>query len=197
MYVHGYRDDVDSAFTNHRLAEQFAKSALDALFIAVAAPSGPGQPVMFGDLDELLRLVNAEGPVLVLGHSGGNHTMKAWLSSPRVREVVLLDGFYGGAKPWTKWLSSPRVREVVLLDGFYGDAKPWTKWLSSKTDATLRMVGQHTWAKAEAWRVGLPVALRAQVTHERAGCPHMEIVTNGDWLPRVLRESSLADTING
>ena len=172
VYVHGYRDDVDSAFTNHRLAEQFAKSALDALFIAVAAPSGPGQPVMFGDLDELLRLVNAEGPVLVLGHSGGNRTMKAWLSSPRVREVVLLDGFYGGAKPWTKWLSS-------------------------KPDATLRLVGQHTWAKAEAWRVGLPAALRAQVTHERAGCPHMEIVTNGDWLPRVLRESSLFDPLSG
>ena len=170
VYVHGYRDDVDSAFLNHRLAEQFAKSELDALFIAVAAPSGPGQAVAFDDLDALLELVHARGPVLVLGHSGGNRTMKAWLSSTR-------------------------VREVVLLDGFYGEAAPWTKWLSSRSDATLRMVGQHTWAKAEAWRTGLPLALRAQVLHEPAGCGHMEIVTNGSWLPRVIRESSLA--VNG
>lgn len=165
--MHGYRDDVDSAFTNHQLAKQFAKANVDALFIAVEAPSGAQQPVMFGDLDELLALVGApSGPVLVIGHSGGNRTLKSWLASAR-------------------------VEEVVLLDGFYGESASWTKWLSARPNASLRLVGQHTWAKAEAWRV----TQGAQVTHERAGCGHMEIVTAGEWLPRVINESSLGDRV--
>ena len=167
VYVHGYRDDVDSAFVGHRLAAQFAKSGVDALFIAVAAPSGPGEPVAFADVDELLALagVSLPGPVLVVGHSGGNRTLRAWLSSPR-------------------------VNEVVLLDGFYGESAPWTRWLTDRPSAKLRVVGQHTWEKAEAWRRSLPGFLRARVSHEKANCKHMEIVTGGEWLPRVIRESA-------
>lgn len=168
VYVHGYRDDVDSAFKNHQLAAQFAKSGVvDALFIAVAAPSGAEHPVMFGDLDELLERVGAPvaARVLVIGHSGGNRTLKAWLRSTR-------------------------VEEVVLLDGFYGDAAPWTRWLTERPGAVLRAVGQHTFVKAEAWRLSLPEEVREQVTHERAACGHMEIVTAGDWLPRVIAESA-------
>lgn len=173
VYVHGYRDDVDSAFTHHQLAAQFARSKVDALFIAVAAPSGPGQPVAFGDLDALLDLVTEQvgaplpEAVLLLGHRGGNRTLKAWLTSAR-------------------------AGEVVLLDGFYGDAAPWTRWLTARPDATLRLVGQHTWDRAEAWRRSLPPRLQGRVRHERAKCPHLDIVTRGDWLPRVIRESSLA-----
>lgn len=169
VYVHGYRDDVDSAVARHGLAAQFAKSEVDAVFLAVAAPSEPGEPVVFGDLDALLEEVGVspQAAVLVVGHSGGNRTLK-------------------------RWLSSARVEEVVLLDGFYGDSAPWTKWLTARPGATLRAVGQHTWDHAEGWRMGLPAEVRSQVTHERAGCPHMEIVTKGEWLPRVIRESSLA-----
>ena len=168
VYVHGYRDDVDSAFEGHQLAAQFAASGLEALFIAVAAPSGPDQAVRFGDLDALLELVGAPAqlPVLVLGHSGGHRTLKAWLRSAR-------------------------VEEVVLLDGFYGDAAAWTRWLTARPAARLRIVGQSTWAKSAAWWVGLPIPVRQQVTHERAGCSHMDIVTRGEWVPRVLQESSL------
>lgn len=169
VYVHGYRDDVDSAFTHHQLAAQFAKSEVHALFIAVAAPSGAEQAVVFFDLDELLDRVGAPvaAPVLVIGHSGGNRTLKAWLRSTR-------------------------VEEVVLLDGFYGDAAPWTRWLTERPGAVLRAVGQHTFAKAEAWRGSLPVEVREQVTHQRAACGHMEIVTAGDWLPKVISESAIA-----
>lgn len=169
VYVHGYRDDVDSAFTNHGLAAQFAQANVEALFLAVEAPSGADQPVAFGDLDELLELVNApaEVPVLVIGHSGGNRTLKAWLRSAR-------------------------VEEVVLLDGFYGDATPWTRWLTARPNATLRVVGQHTWTKGEAWRRALPSPVREQVTSQKASCSHMELVTAGDWLPRVIRESFVA-----
>jgi hypothetical protein len=104
--------------------------------------------------------------VLVIGHSGGNRTLKSWLRSAR-------------------------AEEVVLLDGFYGESASWTKWLSSRPGASLRIVGQHTWAKSEAWLGALGAQVRKQVTHQRAKCGHMEIVTRGDWLPRVIQESTL------
>jgi hypothetical protein len=168
VYVHGYRDDADSAFTNHALARQFAKTQVDALFVVVEAPSGAEQPVTFGDLDELLTLIDAPtGPVLVIGHSGGNRTLKSWLRSAR-------------------------VEEVVLLDGFYGESASWTKWLAARPAASLRIVGQHTLAKSEAWLGALGKQLRAQVKHHAAKCGHMEIVTKGDWLPRVIQESTFA-----
>lgn len=173
LYVHGYRDTVDSAFTGHALAEQFAASGVDAFFFAVAAPSGPHEAVVFGSLDSLIeRLAKAVGgalpePTLLVGHSGGNRTLRAWLRSEK-------------------------AKEVVVLDGFYGDAAPWTSWLDARADARLRLVGQHTHQKAEAWRAKLPGSLRARATQESARCTHMELVTKGEWLPRVIRESSLS-----
>ncbi|MDP1830145.1 MAG: hypothetical protein Q8L48_43175 [Archangium sp.] len=169
LYVHGYEDDVDSAFADHRLAAQFAKSGLEALFIAVAAPSGPGERVAFDDLDALLEVVglrlgaSLRGPVLVVGHSGGHLTIR-------------------------RWLRSTRVTEIVLLDGFYGDAAPWARWLAKSPGARLCLVGRETWHKAEAWRVALAPRVKEQVKHERANCSHMDIVRKGDWLPRVINE---------
>ncbi len=168
FYVHGYRDDVDSAFNGHHLARQFAGSNVPALFVAVAAPSGPRKPVVFGELDALvsalsseLRMTLPERTVLI-GHSGGNRTLKSWLTSSRATDVVLLDGFYGDAAAWTRWLARP--------------------------ETSLRMVGQHTWAPAERWRQQLPRTLRERVTHVAARVTHMKIVTGGQWLPTVLNE---------
>ena len=82
---------------------------------------------------------------------------------------------------------------MVLLDGFYGDSSAWTTWLSSSADATLRLISKDTIRNAEAWLRSLPEALRDQVKLEPAKCSHNEILTNGEWLPRVLGESSLAE----
>lgn len=169
FYVHGYRDDVDSAFSGHQLARQFASSGVRALFVAVAAPSGPRKPVVFGDLDALVRELSSElrmplpERTVLIGHSGGNRTLRSWLASSRATEVVLLDGFYGDATVWTRWLTRP--------------------------ETSLRMVGQHTWAPAERWRQQLPRTLRERVTHVAARVSHMEIVTGGRWIPNELNES--------
>jgi hypothetical protein len=171
LYVHGYRDDADSAFVNHRLADQFAASGFDALFVVPEAPSGPQQKVFWPDLEALLTEVAAQHraplptSVLVIGHSGGNRTLKAWLASER-------------------------VNHVVLLDGFYGDPTPFEQWLAARGGAQLIMVGQVTYAKADAWKNGLPAVARKKVAHHAAGCSHMEIVTAGKWIPAVLRPSA-------
>lgn len=170
LYVHGYRDTADSAFRDHGLAAQFAASGFDALFVVPEAPSGPQQQVFWPDLEALLTEVarkhGAELPssVLVIGHSGGNRTLKSWLASER-------------------------VNHVVLLDGFYGDPTPFERWLAARGDAQLVMIGQVTYAKAEAWKSGLVAELRRKVTHHAAGCSHMEIVTAGKWIPALLRKS--------
>lgn len=170
FYVHGYRDTVDSAFATHRLAWQFAASKKAALFIAVAAPSGPGEKVVFDELDALvdelsatLQLALPEQTTLV-GHSGGNRTLRAWLRSAR-------------------------ATDVVLLDGFYGDPSAWTRWLSARPDAALRMVGEHTRQRADRWRAGLPRPLRVRVTLLPANASHMQIVTAGEWIPAMVARS--------
>lgn len=170
FYVHGYRDTVDSAFEQHKLAKQFADSRLPALFIAVAAPAADVETVSFPNLDalanELSRTLRVELPdrTTLMGHSGAHRTLRAWLSSSR-------------------------ATDVVLLDGFYGDGATWTKWLEQRA-ASLRLVGQATWDAAEAWRAELPANLQNKVTHVPAGVTHMEIVTAGDWIPRVLVDES-------
>ena len=166
FYVHGYRDTVDSAFEQHRLAKQFAESRSPALFVAVDAPAGDEEGVSFPDLDalsaELSRALKLTLPnrTTLMGHSGAHRTLRAWLSSARATDVVLLDGFYGDGATWTKWLERPGT--------------------------SLRLVGQATWDAGEAWRSALPNQLRKKVTHVRAGVTHMEIVTAGDWIPRIL-----------
>jgi hypothetical protein len=47
IYLHGYYDDADSSWTGHQLPQQFAMSALNALFIVPEAPSGSRQPVNY------------------------------------------------------------------------------------------------------------------------------------------------------
>ena len=43
VYLHGYYTDVDQAWADHRLVEQFKKSGRNALFLAVEAPSWNGE----------------------------------------------------------------------------------------------------------------------------------------------------------
>lgn len=166
FYVHGYRDTVDSAFEQHKLAKQFSDSRVPALFVAVDAPASDEENVSFTNLDvlinELARTLKTAIPTntLIIGHSGAHRTLRAWLSSTRATDVVLLDGFYSDGAVWTKWLERPGT--------------------------SLRLVGQATYDAAETWRTELPSTLKKKVTHVPAGVTHMEIVTAGDWIPRVL-----------
>ena len=134
------------------------------------APSGPQQKVFWPDLEALLTEVAQQhgtalpSSVLGIGHSGGNRTLKAWLASAR-------------------------VNHVILLHGFYGDPTPFERWLAARGEAQLILIGQVTYAKAEAWKKGLAADLQRKVTQHAAGCSHMEIVTAGKWIPALLRKT--------
>lgn len=101
VYVHGYCKTVEQAIRDHGLAAQFPTNAT---VIIPEAPAGAEQPVAFPSLDELLALVGApQARVMALGHSGAYRTLRAWLASPRLREVALLDAAYGDTEPFLRW----------------------------------------------------------------------------------------------
>jgi hypothetical protein len=189
LYVHGYYTDVDQAFADHRLAEQFQASGRNAMFIAGEAPGWNGEDVQWPVLGELLQEVAARtglalppGPVVVAGHSGAIRTILPWLLHPRVEEVLLLDALYRGEDEVEAWLAAapPGHRRVVLL----GDetAQRTEGWLDSMPRALHRDRFPEVLPPAER---------RASLVYYRSQYEHMAIVTGGRVLPLLLRGSRL------
>ncbi|MBK7857894.1 MAG: hypothetical protein IPJ65_04560 [Archangiaceae bacterium] len=191
LYVHGYYTDVEAACRSHRLAAQFAASRRNALFVVPEAPRGDGDPVQFRDLDDLLDTVEREGgvtlpdgPVVAVAHSGGYRTVEAWLQSPRLDTVVLLDALYGADAAWRSWLEE-------------GGNHPWA----------LLLVGHHTTPNVQRFAEAYPDAplldgLAAAAALEprgeqrvvavRSPLGHMELVTARRAIPAVLALTGLA-----
>src|SRR4051812_2195202 len=89
IYVHGYFDDADTAWTGHQLPQQFALGAQNALFIVPEAPVAQKLPINYPSIGELLQLVEdatgvARGAALTvaIGHSGAFRTLQSWLDEP-------------------------------------------------------------------------------------------------------------------
>ncbi len=167
VYVHGYFDDVDDAFRDHGLVEQFKRSGTRAVFVMIDAPKGPKEPVRWTSFAalraELERHVEGALPTtaVVMGHSGGNRTLR-------------------------QWARAGEVKDVVLLDAFYGDAAPWDEFLRTVPEGRVQLVGALTFAKADAWRRRLPVEQRSRVEQFEAKTNHMGVITDGAWIPRLL-----------
>lgn len=170
VYVHGYFDSVDDAFAEHGLVRQVSGSGVRALLVMIEAPTGPREAVRwetFSALESTVRPLVSSWPrrVVAMGHSGGNRTLRAWTKEGR-------------------------VTDLVLLDAFYGDPSPWTRFLQDVPSGRLELVGVLTFGKAEAWQRSLAPALKARVQQRRADTNHMGVVTDGVWLPKLLRERS-------
>jgi hypothetical protein len=186
VYVHGYFDDADSAWTHHQLAAQFALSALNAVFIVPEAPSAPRTPVNYPDLGELLRLVEGEAGVVrgaaltaAVGHSGGHRTLQRWLDEPALDQLVMIDAMYGEEAPIIGWYeASPRRRLITVGQ----DTVLGTESLAGKLRDTF-LVDRFppTW---ETW----PARARtARHVYVRAQYGHMPLVRDGIVLPSLLR----------
>lgn len=164
LYVHGYYTDVDTAWAEHRLEQQFLESGVEGVFIVPEAPTGNDQGVFFRDLESLLTTVSQAidrelpGSVVALGHSGAHRTL-------------------------TSWLGSPRLTTLVLLDAFYPPPAVWTKWLDAREDHRLFVYSQVTANNAEA----LCTQQLPRVECQASRWSHMEIVTSGEVIPEYLR----------
>jgi hypothetical protein len=186
LYVHGYFDDADTAWIGHQLPQQFALSALNALFIVPEAPVAQRVPLNYPDLGELLRLVEdatgvARGAALTVavGHSGAYRTLQAWLDEPLLDQLVMIDAMYGDEDAILGWFrASPRRRLLFVGE----DTLLGTESIADKLPETLTIdrvpPTYDTWPAA---------AKTARAVYVRAQYPHMPLITDGIVLPSLLR----------
>lgn len=186
LYAHGYWDNVDTAWSSHRLPEQFALSALNAVFIAPEAPVQQRTAINYPDVGELLRLVEERTGVMrgaaltaALGHSGAFRTLQTWLDEPLIDQIVLIDALYGDENVFAAWFkASPRRRLVIAgWDTLLG-----SEALASKLPDTVTIDRfPPTW---DAWPAD---AKQARALYIRSQYGHMALVTDGVALPFLLR----------
>jgi hypothetical protein len=184
VFVHGYWTRVDDAWQSYRLAQQFALSGINALFIAPEAPAAKWRPIVWPSLGELVRTVAGQVDVAVpttrlvaVGHSGAYRTLAVWLADPALDTVVLLDAVYAeyGLLPWVRMSDQHRLVNVVYETGrFSGD-------LHGRLPSTLRVDGLPLG--------GLP---EARILYVRTDVGHWELVTGGVALPLALRAIDVA-----
>ena len=186
IYIHGYFDDADTAWTGHQLAQQFALSALNALFVVPEAPVAQKTPINYPDLGELLRLVeDATGATrgaaltVAIGHSGAFRTLQAWLDEPLVDQLVMVDAMYGDEDAIVSWMrASPRHRLIFVGE----DTLLATESVADKLPETLTV--DRFPPTYDTW----PAAARtARSVYVRAQYMHMPLVTEGIVLPSLLR----------
>ncbi len=190
VYVHGYYTEIDRAWVEHQLPEQFALSAANAVFIAPASPRSSRPAVKQPSLTDLLATVfdatglpRPAGPVIAVGHSGAYRTLLAWLDHPLLDHVVLVDALYAEVEPFRAWLAaSPHHR---LIDASQ-DTLRWSEELAREAAAAgLAVVEVDRFPPDERrWPDG---ARDARLLLVRSQHGHMPLVHGGVALPMLLR----------
>lgn len=186
VYVHGYYTHVDAAWKDHRLAMQFAASAINAMFVACEAPAGIDEPVAWESIAALLdvveRGIGQKRPrrrIVAAGHSGAFRTLLHWLDEPVLDTVVLLDAAYGEIESYRSWvLASPKHRLIDVGD----DTRRWTEELHKQLPDTVVLDGFPS-VEDEIPRS----AAKAKILYIRSSIGHFPLVTAGVALPMVLR----------
>jgi hypothetical protein len=179
VFVHGYHIDVDQAWTDYRLDQQFALSGVNAMFIAPLSPREKHSPITWPSLNALLRVVKAnvdvampEKRLVAVGHSGAYRTLALWLANERLDTVVLLDAVYGeySFSPWVRESLSHRLVNVVFETDRFSD------YMHRGLPSTVRVIGLP--------EEGFP---EARILYAKTTVGHYPLVTDGVALPMALR----------
>jgi len=179
VFVHGYHTDIDTAWTEYRLAEQFALSGVNAMFIAGGAPAGKRNEVVWPSLTQLLATVAARIDIkmptkrlVAMGHSGAYRTLALWLDNPQLDSVVLLDAVYAEYSfgPWARNDKTRRLINIVYETGRYSN------YLHRMLADTVRVDGLP--------QAGLP---DARVIYAKTDVGHWALVLDGVAVPLTLR----------
>jgi hypothetical protein len=190
VYVHGYFTNVDRAWRQHRLPEQFAASSINALFIACDAPDGIRDNVKWESIEDLLAVTKEHlpdglptGRVVVVGHSGAHRTISSWLDEDRIDTIVLVDALYGEPEKFHAWLEASPERRLIDAAVL---TRPWSDALHATLPDTL------VFRKFPPARTGrLEGARKARVVYVHSQHDHMRLVTGGIALPMLLRAVTL------
>jgi hypothetical protein len=123
IFLHGFnlgkaKTDwyVDQVWDEFDLMAKHDRSKSKATLVAIQTKHGRGKPIPWGDLEELLAKLEAEGYpearkyVHVMGHSGAYANIKKWFgglgmgSTGLMNHVTLLDGLYGYVKEYREFI---------------------------------------------------------------------------------------------
>lgn len=179
VFVHGYWINVDGAWASYRLAQQFALSGINAIFIVPDAPWAKWEPIAWPSLAELVRTVADQIEIampakrlVAIGHSGAYRTLAMWLADPMLDTIALLDALYVevGLLPWMRASEQRRLVNIVYETGRVSG------YLHRRLPSTQRVDGLP--------RAGLP---DARILYVRTDVGHWELVTGGVALPLALR----------
>jgi hypothetical protein len=190
VYVHGYYTHVDEAWREHKLAEQFAASRRNALFIAPEAPATPEEEPSWSSLHRLvasaLRLAHLPappGPLVVVGHSAAYRTVVPWLDDRRLHHLILVDALYGNEPEFRAWLIRDRVNRLTLVvKGTAKWADPFVRDLPYAV--TLPKIPSALDGFSRSERAAKLLCLRSQFGH-------FELITEGKALPVLLERGGL------
>jgi hypothetical protein len=179
VFVHGYWIRGDEAWEAYRLAQQFALSGLNALFVVPEAPATKWEPIAWPSLGELVRAVGQgidvaapAGRLVAVGHSGAYRTLALWLAHAALDTVVVLDALYveWGLRAWVRASDDHRLVNVA-----YETAR-FSNYLHRRLPGTARVDGLPLG--------GLP---DARIVYARTAVGHWELVSDGVALPLALR----------
>jgi len=182
VYVHGYYVSADRAWREHQLAEQFAASGRNAVFIACDAPEDSAEGVSWRSLPRLLEVVERgierrlpAGPVIAIAHGGGARTVLAWLAADRLRSIVLLDTAFVPNRPFTRWSAGAPARRLVTILA-RGALLPTGARPDVVLDEVAALVDRTRSPDEDARR-----------TYVRTSLSHRELATAGRAIPLALR----------
>jgi len=183
VFVHGYNTDVDAAWTDYHLQDQFARSGLNAMFIACSAPAALARPVMWPSLSALLQGVATgidqplpKGELVAVGHSGAYRTLVLWLSNAALHTLVLLDAAYGEEDQFMAWTRADNHHRLINVAS---DTIHESNWIHAFLPGTKRVDGLPAeWADDTR---------SARVIYVRTDVGHMPMITDGVALPLALR----------
>lgn len=195
IYIHGYFNNVDEAWRDHKLAEQLVATNKQALFIVPEAPQGIDDEVRWPSPGDLLRAVKRKtglaippGPLVVVGHSGAYRTIVPWLDYRPLANVILLDAFYGNEEDYARWLDQAKGhaghRLTIVAEDTVKFADPF---VARYRDAVSLP------ALPEKWDEVPTAARKARILYVRSQAGHMPLVTDGKALPLLLQRAPLRE----
>jgi hypothetical protein len=183
VFVHGYGTDVDSAWNDYRLPEQFARSGVNAMFVACGAPASPNRPMVWPSLSALLLAVKAgisqplpAGELVAVGHSAAYRTLVLWLANPVLRTLVLLDAAYGETDQFLAWTRADNHHRLINVAS---DTIPDSNLMHAFLPTTKRIDG----LPVDGWP---DEARMARVLYVRTDVGHIPMITGGVALPLAL-----------
>ena len=188
VFVHGYSVNVDEAWANLGLAEQFQMSKRNAVFIVPEAPSDQSEAVTWPTLGSLRQAIRQCGLYLpsgywtVIGHSGAYRTLQSWVDDREVRHFILLDALYARHKRFKRFLERRNTKMTLVSTETSETSREFSEQFSYVVKRPK--IPSH-------FREFTPRERRSRLLYLKSQYNHWTLVTNKKVIPMTLRLTKL------